>query len=460
VRYALLETCAALAAACVAVLANGTNADVRWPELLLALLLGAPLSLCLLLAFFWSDLYDLRLVRSFRSFAERLPLATALTLLLLVVFYACLPDAKMAGAPFITSLLSILAVVVPLRGAAYHVMRSGNFVENVLILGTCPLARSLADEIEARPELRLRVLGTLDGDAETSLPHVRHLGRLDELDRIVEATRPDRIVVALSMRRGRLPIQKLLACRVRGIQVEDGIDVYEQVTGKLAIEALPPSHLVFCRHFHLLRGHELLARTLSVLCGVVGLCLTAPLLLLIAVAIRLESKGPIFFLHERVGLNGRRFPLIKFRTMHPANRKTSEWVRDNGDRITRVGRVLRKFRLDELPQFVNVLRGDMNIVGPRPHPVANFELFAASIPYYSLRLAIRPGITGWAQIRYVYANNLEEETEKMRYDLYYIKHRSVWLDLRILFETVKIVLLGREQGSLIPAPQPQAAMEV
>jgi lipopolysaccharide/colanic/teichoic acid biosynthesis glycosyltransferase len=152
----------------------------------------------------------------------------------------------------------------------------------------------------------------------------------------------------------------------------------------------------------------------------------------------------VLFVHERVGLNGRRFRLLKFRTMHPVDRRASEWERDNASRITRVGVWLRKFRLDEVPQFVNILRGEMNLVGPRPHPVSNFDLFTANIPFYWVRCVVRPGVTGWAQVRYGYANDLSEEIEKMRYDLYYIKRVSLELDLRILFETVKIVLFGRE----------------
>ena len=152
--------------------------------------------------------------------------------------------------------------------------------------------------------------------------------------------------------------------------------------------------------------------------------------------------GGLFFRQERIGLHGRRFWLVKFRTMRPVAAEPSVWVRDNEDRITRLGGRLRKFRLDELPQFINVLRGDMNLVGPRPHPVCNYELFAREIPYYALRAAVRPGVTGWAQVRHGYANNLEEETEKMRFDLYYVKHLSVWLDLRILVDTVKVVAFG------------------
>src|SRR5205085_4078911 len=159
----------------------------------------------------------------------------------------------------------------------------------------------------------------------------------------------------------------------------------------------------------------------------------------------LDSRGPVFFVQSRAGLNGRTFALLKFRTMHPVQERRSEWVQDNEDRITRIGKWLRRFRLDELPQLLNVLRGEMNLIGPRPHPTSNQEIFMDKIAYYGLRSTVRPGVTGWAQVRYGYANNLEEETEKMRYDLYYIKNRSVWLDARILVHTVLIMLLG--QGS-------------
>ena len=188
--------------------------------------------------------------------------------------------------------------------------------------------------------------------------------------------------------------------------------------------------------------------------ALVGLVALSPVIGAIAIAIRLDSPGPVLFVQERVGRAGRRFLLLKFRTMYVTDAAHSEWARDNADRITRVGLWLRRFRLDELPQFVNVLRGDMDLVGPRPHPVSNFSLFVTvlrnspecgeQIPYYSIRSMARPGITGWAQVRYRYANNLEEEIEKMRYDLYYVKHRSFWLDLRILADTVKTVLGGRE----------------
>ena len=205
---------------------------------------------------------------------------------------------------------------------------------------------------------------------------------------------------------------------------------------------LMPGSVVFSRAFRKSRLTLLGSRVVSVLAALIGLSLLAPLSMLIAIAIKLDSRGPVFFVHDRVGRCGRRFKLIKFRSMRPAER-AAEVVVDDGHRVTRVGRWLRKFRLDEIPQFVNILRGDMNLVGPRPHRVPKFELFVEQIPYFWLRFTIRPGLTGWAQTRYAYAQTLEEETEKVRYDLYYLKHMSFWLDVRILVDTIKIVLLSR-----------------
>ena len=310
----------------------------------------------------------------------------------------------------------------------------------MLILGGSPLARRVVEEIEQRPHRRYVVVGVLDDAAN--------------LGRAIEATRPDRIVVALADLRGRLPLYPLLESRARGVLVEDAVELYERLTGKLALEALRPSSLIFSRDFRTSRFHLALSRPLSLLASIVGLIALAPLLGLIVLVIKLDSRGPVFFVQPRVGLLGRSFKLIKFRTMHPVRRPRSEWEQDNCDRITRVGKWLRRFRLDELPQLVNILRGEMNLVGPRPHPVTNLglmtlvvrnlsEVSGDAIPYYSLRCSVRPGITGWAQVRYGYANTLEEEMEKIRYDFFYLKHRSFWLDLRILFETVRLVFSGR-----------------
>ena len=404
------------------------------------------LAICCIVAFYYNDLYDLRVVRGFGAFAVRLVQALGTAFILLAVFYTFFPHTQLADGPFLSSIVLIVGLLLPLRAVSYAVMRSRPFLERVLILGTGPLAAEILAEIRRQPHFRYAVAGLVsDGrsGAPAAVAGVPVLGALEQVETIVRGVKPARIVTTLTERRGQLPVRELLEARFfLGAVVEDGVEVYERLTGKLAIETLRPSSLLFAQDFHRYRMDRAVARGLSFATALVALVITAPLCLLVALAIRLDSAGGVLFRHERLGLRGRPFELLKFRTMHPAP-VASEWVRDNERRITRIGAWLRRFRLDELPQFVNVLRGDMNLVGPRPHPVTNRALFEAHIPYYGLRSLVRPGLTGWAQIRQGYANDLAEETEKMRYDLYYIKHFSLSLDVRILVDTVKIVLFGR-----------------
>jgi len=288
-----------------------------------------------------------------------------------------------------------------------------------------------------------------------------------DLDRLVAERRPDRIVVGFADRRGRVPLCRLIESRARGIRIEDAVETYESLTGKLALELMPPSHFIFSHESETARFQPVFARGLSLAVAIAGLIVGALPMAVIALAIKLDSRGPVFFVQQRAGLFLRPFNLIKFRTMRPIEGRHSEWEQDNSDRITRCGRWLRRFRLDELPQLLNMLRGDMNLVGPRPHPMTNVELLLLTarnlsevsgdaISYYSLRCSVRPGITGWAQVRYRYANSLEQEVEKIRYDFYYLKRRSVRLDVRILLETVRIVLSGHRE---VPAPRVAARPE-
>jgi exopolysaccharide biosynthesis polyprenyl glycosylphosphotransferase len=313
--------------------------------------------------------------------------------------------------------------------------------ERVLILGVTPLTQAVAREMARPPHERTTVVGVVSEDEFSGGIRYPVLGPLERLDKIVRATRPCRIIVDLDRPGAEFPVTPLLESLSVGAIVEDAVDAYERLTGRVPLDALRPGHVIFSKPFSRGRLAGVATRALSLSIAILGLVLSAPLFLVLALTIKLDSAGPVLFVQDRLGRGGRRFRLWKFRTMRPGCPR-SEWVRDNDDRITRVGAWLRRFRLDELPQLVNVLRGDMDVVGPRPHPVSNAALFNASIPFYPLRLLVRPGVTGWAQIRYGYANNLEEETEKMRYDLYYIKHRSVGLDLSILLMTLKVVLFG------------------
>jgi exopolysaccharide biosynthesis polyprenyl glycosylphosphotransferase len=328
--------------------------------------------------------------------------------------------------------------------------------ERILILGMTPLAEQLIREIEARPGCRRVVVGVLDDVPPSPDDSASHffVGSLSRLQPIVDQLRPHRIVVAFAERRGKTPMRALLETYVsRGVVVEEVTEYYERLTGKLAIEWLTPMRVIASGKFQPSQFQRTFARLLSLVVAVVALVTLAPLLAVIAIAIKLDSRGPVLFTQQRVGIHGRPFTLLKFRTMQDGRARRSEWEGDNRDHVTRVGKWLRRFRLDELPQFVNILRGEMNLVGPRPHPVSNLELLTlvarnlnevagAAIGCYALRLIVPPGITGWAQVRYRYANNLDEEIEKLRYDLHYVKNLSPWLDLQIMVETVGVMVRG------------------
>lgn len=401
---------------------------------------------CCVGGLYMMNLYDFKAVRSFPQFLTRVP-----GFLLVAVVpagllsYAVLPASVlswpgMAGVP-----LLVLGLVLGGRAVWYRVLAAGAFVENVLVLGRTELGRSLVAEMARHP--RYRVLDIVEPARSGRVSREGALLFCSPDLLLRGPVKPHRIVIAMSERRGRVPMEALLDAKRQGIAIEDGLQLFERLTGRLALDWLQPSHLIFSPRFQPSPGRCLLQRMVSVTLAAIGLLLSAPLFALIAVLIKLDSPGPVFFVQERIGRHGQRFPLVKFRTMHPVDERPSEWVRDNGNRITRVGHWLRKFRLDELPQLYNVILGHMNLVGPRPHPASNYELFMTHIPFYAFRTLVRPGITGWAQVRYGYANNLEEETEKMRYDLYYIKHLSVTLDAKILLLTVKVVVLGQQRVS-------------
>jgi exopolysaccharide biosynthesis polyprenyl glycosylphosphotransferase len=425
-----------------------------WPppgqDLRLATLPAMTWTLCVVFAFHLTDLYSLRLVKTFRQFLARLPRAAFFAVVFAGVLQLLVPTLRVSARQGAEILVVTALLLLPIRAALHHLLDTHPFSRRVLILGTTELAGKLVREMTSVPDLRDVAIGVADdGSCEfrPELPSLS-LGSIDNLSSIIEGFDPDLIVCALAERHDLVLMRELLKPRVRGIPVEDGVKAYERLTGKIAIEHATPRAILFSKTSGSFWLALTMARALSLFVAACGLALVSPLLLPIALWIKLDSDGPVFFLHERVGLGGRPFKLIKFRTMTTGGAQ-SEWAADNGHRTTRAGRWLRRFRVDEVPQFLNILRGDMNLVGPRPHPVSNVELFNERIPYYGVRCSIRPGVTGWAQIRYGYANNLSEETEKMRYDLHYIKHISFALDLRILFETVKVVIEGGRPAALV-----------
>src|SRR5436190_13812172 len=358
-------------------------------------------------AFYYNDLYDFEAPHDAGQLFTRLCRALGFAALVLAGTYLLFPNAIIGGnlAPY--ALFVTLFAVLVLRLAVYTLAKRAPFSERVVIMGGGRLAAELAEQIATRPDLAMRVAGVLtpEGDAVAGVPR---LGAYGDVPDVVLRARPDRIIVAMPDRRGNLPVSALLSCRFRGVRVEEGTEAYERFTRRLAVESLTPSGLIFGDGFRVSRAQLALKRGMSVVIASIALVAMAPLIALIALGIKLESRGPVFFIQERIGFGGRPFRLVKFRTMRQAERGADGiWQRDNASRVTRFGAVLRRYRLDELPQCVNILKGDMSLVGPRPEMASNVATFSAVIPFYNLRHEVRPGLTGWAQVRAGYSMSTE-----------------------------------------------------
>ncbi len=324
---------------------------------------------------------------------------------------------------------------------------TARFRERVLFLGATPLAEKLVSEMEANNP-GYEILGYVDDRPAHDVALIngfRVLGQTHQLQEIVTANQAGTIVVSLAERRGAFPVQAILDCKLRGIRIEDWPAFYEKLTGKIFVQNLRPSWLVFSEGFTRTRVTRLIKQVVDLGLSILFLGLGWPIFLLVAIAIKLDSRGPVLIRQERVGERGRIFTLLKFRTMvEGAEALTGPvWATTEDPRITRVGRWLRKTRLDEFPQILNVLKGEMSFIGPRPerpHFVAQLQ---EKIPYYAQRHTIKPGITGWAQVRYRYGATIQDAEEKLQYDLYYVKNMSMFLDTLILLSSIQVVLFGK-----------------
>jgi sugar transferase (PEP-CTERM system associated) len=337
--------------------------------------------------------------------------------------------------------------IIALRWVCTFLVRSRPFRERVLFVGATPTATRLIGELEAHHP-GYTILGYVDDrrpDELTATNGYRVLGTTHQLQEIAMGVGAGTIVVCLTERRGTFPLQPILECKLRGIRIEDWPAFYEKLTGKIVVQNLRPSWLVFSEGFHRTRRTRLIKRAIDLVLAGLFLALGWPIFVLVALAIRLDSPGPVFFRQERVGERGEIFTLLKFRTMIQDAEATTGpvWAIDHDPRITRVGRWLRKTRLDELPQIWNVFKGEMSFIGPRPERPYFVNQLQEKIPYYAERHSVKPGITGWAQVRCQYGSTIEEAEEKLQYDLYYIKNMSGVLDMDILLSTIRVVLFGK-----------------
>jgi sugar transferase (PEP-CTERM system associated) len=411
-----------------------------------ALLLAGVTQACL----YYADLYDLRIVADKRELFIRMLQALGAASFILAAVYFWFPDVILGRGVFLIATALVIVLVTGWRLVFDWVGSRMAPRERLLLVGTNAAAVTLARELyERRHELGVSIVGFVDPDpARVGQPVLNPgvIGTIEDIPSIVRAHNVDRVVVSLVDARGKLPMDKLLEMKIeRGVTFDHLASVYEDYTGKIAVENLRPSWLIFSEGFRKTWLLRAMKRSTDVTIAAIGLLLLAPVMLIVAVAVKLTSAGPVLYHQRRVGLDSRPFTVHKFRSMREdAEAHTGAvWATSNDTRVTRLGRVLRRTRLDELPQLWNVLVGEMSFVGPRPERPEFVDELSHSIPYYSLRHGIRPGLTGWAQVRYTYGATVEDAVEKLQYDLYYIKHVTIAFDLFIVFSTIKTVIQRR-----------------
>jgi sugar transferase (PEP-CTERM system associated) len=395
-----------------------------------------------LLCSHYFDLYDSQRLRSpGETYLRLLIVLGSLSFLLAAAGYLY-PEFMLGNNVFLTGLIILTMGLFLWRFAYGWLVHQPFFRERVYVMGAGERAERLVESLRSQKDLGMDVVGWAGALGNGSLSR----GELAKSLQGLRQQQPvDSVILAMSDRRGSMPVAELLDLRLAGVKVEDATSLLEKISGKIEVDELHPSWLLFSDGFRLHTPVMLMRRLVSITASLSGLLVLLPVIPLIALAIKLSSKGPVFYGQRRVGQNGAVFTCYKFRTMCDGAESSTgpTWAGNDDPRITRVGNFLRRTRLDEVPQLWNVLRGDMGFVGPRPERPEFVEWLSREIPYYHLRHILRPGLTGWAQINYPYGASAEESKEKLRYDLYYIKNMSLALDLLIGFQTVKILLLRR-----------------
>ena len=406
----------------------------------------ATVTLICLICLYSNNLYDLHVVARRTELVVHLMQSLGTIAICLALLYYIAPDLALGRGISVLGVALIFILLLTWRMA----VDEGKFfrpVHRVLIAGTGISGIRLVREILAHPELNLKVVGFLDEKGENigqPLVNPGIVGGVADIESFVRRERVDWVILAFAERRGVMPTRQLLNLKLSGVSVEDAHSLFEKLMGGVMLERLSASWLVLSEGF---RKNLLLMfskRVLDIVISLLALVLGFPLFLLVGLAIFVESGSPVIFRQDRVGLHGRVFKILKFRSMrHDAEQFEAKWASEDDPRITRVGRILREYRLDELPQVVNVLRGEMSLVGPRPERPEFVQMLGEQIAFYHERHTVRPGLTGWAQIKYQYGSSVEDAKTKLEYELFYIKHLSLFFDLAIVFRTIQVVLSGK-----------------
>ncbi len=388
-------------------------------------------------------LYQPEVLRDTRMTLVRLAVAMGLGLVLTSVVSYVVRDVGIWRSIFLYALGFAFVGLLLSRAVFFRLADREGFKRRVVLLGAGERAKRIAEMEKSVHGVNFTCAGVIRlTEAETAIPNAPYIADISSLLDYVRQVGAEEIVVANEERRGTLPIHDLLVCKMQGVWVRDATTFIEQETGVVDLESVSPSWMIFSDGF--VRSGRLdlaLKRTFDIIVSLLLLALSLPILIPVALAIKLTSPGPIFYRQERVGQGGQTFRVMKFRSMRTdAERAGPQWAQKNDDRVTSIGRVIRLTRIDEIPQIFNVLKGDMSFVGPRPERPVFVDELTRQIPYYEERHQVKPGITGWAQINYPYGASTEDARRKLQYDLYYIKNYSIFLDLLVLIQTLRVIL--------------------
>lgn len=403
----------------------------------------------LTLVLYFYDLYDFTVMGNRRELMLRLVQALGIAWALLALLFYFVPPLLIGRGVSVISVPLVLVFLLVWRIVIHYLMGHPEIGEKILVVGTGKTARDTADAVLERRDAGYRIVGFVTENGispNTKIAELSVLGTTEDLEKIIKNEKVDRVVIAVRERRGNFPTETLLKMSLAGnVSIEECTSFFERVTGQVHVDMLRPSWLIFAGRGRETRLTSVVRQLVHRGMALVGLVLSLPICLLTAILIKLESRGPIFYRQERVGEHGNIFKVTKFRSMRTDAEKDGipVWATAADDRTTRVGRVIRKTRIDEIPQFWNIIKGEMSFVGPRPERPHFVEQLAKEIPFYEHRHLTAPGLTGWAQIKYPYGASVEDARQKLQFDLYYIKNQSLALDLVIMFETIKTVLFRK-----------------
>jgi len=398
--------------------------------------------------FYYNELYEIKTVDTFGELGIRLCQGLGFASIFFAAIYFIFPETIIGRGVFILSIGFVFIFVGVWRFGYMLILNHGLLNRKIAILGSGQISRQIIQEIRDKKDigyyLSAVIMNNSDDVNNKLFNGINVMRSHQNLCQTAKKLDVKDIVVALDEKRGLFPIKELLECRVAGINVLDGNTFYEMLKGKLSVNAINPSWLIFSQGFHKPAYQRILKRLMDLFISSSIMVLFSPLFVLVAILIKAESKGPTFFSQERMGEKMKPYQVLKFRSMIEDAEQHSGpmWAEEDDDRITRIGRIIRRARIDEMPQVWNVFKGEMSFVGPRPERQFFVKQLIKKIPYFQERFTVKPGITGWAQINYGYGASEEDAIEKLNYDLFYIKNMSILMDLVIIFRTVRIVLFG------------------